>query len=86
MKLVLKKVFYGDVLNVLWMRISLIYLKVHVPPTVAQLGKGQATKSDEFSSIFNPTIYIVDFGTFKQGFLSMKSKHLKGRFGLVSVT
>ena len=28
--------------------------------------------------IFNPKIYIADFGNIKQGFLSMKSKHLKG--------
>ena len=44
------------------------------------LGMGRATKSDEFSEkfqrgrgvIFNPKIYIADFGNFKQGFLSMK--------------
>ena len=44
------------------------------------LGKGRATKSDEFSEkhqkgggvIFNPKIYIADFGDFKQGFLIMK--------------
>ena len=44
-------------------------------------GKGPATKSDEFSEkcqmgeggvIFNPKTYVVDFGNFKQGFLSMK--------------
>ena len=44
------------------------------------LGKGGATKLDEFSEkfqggegvIFNPKIYVADFGNFKQGFLSMK--------------
>ena len=43
------------------------------------LGKGGATKSDEFSEklqgggvIFNPKIYIADFWNFKQGFLSMR--------------
>ena len=43
-------------------------------------GKGPATKSDDFLEkfqrggrvIFNPKIYIADFGNFKQGFLSMK--------------
>ena len=37
------------------------------------------TKSDEFSEkfqrgggIFNPKIYVADFGNLKQGFLSMK--------------
>ena len=41
-------------------------------------GKGQATKLDEFSEkcqirggiIFNPKIYIADFGDFKQFFLA----------------
>ena len=45
------------------------------------LGKGGATKSDEFLEkcqkgggvIFNPKIYIADFGKFEQGFLIMKS-------------
>ena len=39
------------------------------------LGKGHATKSDEFSEkfqrggvIFDPKIHIADFGNFKQGF------------------
>ena len=45
------------------------------------LGKDPATKSDEFLEkskggrggvIFNPKIYVADFGNFKQGFLSMK--------------
>ena len=46
----------------------------------ASLGKGPATKSDEFwksakggeggGVISNPKIYIVDVGSFKQGFLS----------------
>ena len=44
------------------------------------LGKGPATKSDEFSEkcqrgwgvIFNPKIYVADFWNFKQGFLIMK--------------
>ena len=45
------------------------------------LGKGPTTKSDEFLEklergkggvIFNPKIYVADFGNFKQGFLSMK--------------
>ena len=43
------------------------------------LGKGGATKSDEFSEklqgggvIFNPKIYIADFWNFNQGFLSRK--------------
>ena len=43
-------------------------------------GKGPATKSDEFlekfqrggAVIFNPKIYVADFGNFKQGFMSMK--------------
>ena len=42
-------------------------------------GTGDGTKTDEFSEkfqgggvIFNPKIYIADFGNFKQGFLSMK--------------
>ena len=44
-------------------------------------GKGQATKLDEYSEkcqrgggavIYNPKIYIADFGDFKQVFLSMK--------------
>ena len=42
------------------------------------LGKDPATKSDDFLEkcqgggvIFNPKIYIADFGNFKQGFLSM---------------
>ena len=46
----------------------------------AFLGKGSATKSEEFLEksqrgggvIFNPKIYVADFGNFKQGFLSMK--------------
>ena len=29
--------------------------------------------------IFNPKIYIADFWNFRQGFLSVKSKHLKGQ-------
>ena len=46
-----------------------------------RLGKGRATKSDEFSEkcrrgglgvIFNPKIYLADFGNFKQSFLIMK--------------
>ena len=44
------------------------------------LGKGPATKSDDFLEkfqkgggvIFNPKIYGADFGKFKQGFLNMK--------------
>ena len=43
------------------------------------LGKDPATKSDQFlekfqggEGIFNPKIYVADFGNFKQGFLSMK--------------
>ena len=43
------------------------------------LGKDPATKSDEFLEkcqrggvIFNPKIYVADFGSFKQGFLSMQ--------------
>ena len=43
------------------------------------LGRDGCTKSDEFSEkfqrggvIFNPKIYVADFGNFKQGFLSMK--------------
>ena len=46
------------------------------------LGTGDATKMDEFSEkfqrkgergvFFNPKIDVVDFGNFKQGFLSMK--------------
>ena len=43
-------------------------------------GKGGATKSDECSEkfqreegvIFNPNIFVADFGNFQQGFLSMK--------------
>ena len=45
------------------------------------LGKDPATKSDEFLEkcqrggvIFNPKIYVADFGNFKQGFLSMEEK------------
>ena len=45
---------------------------------ISDLGKGPGTKSDEFSGkcqrgglIFNPKIYVADFGNFKQGFLSM---------------
>ena len=48
------------------------------PPS---LGKGQATKLDEFSEkcqrggvIFNTRIYITDFGNFKQGFLKLNTK------------
>ena len=44
-----------------------------------RLGKGRATKSDEFSEnwqgggfIFNPKNHIPDVGNFKQGFLSIK--------------
>ena len=45
-----------------------------------RLGKGPATKSDEFLEKFqkgagvnfNPKISVADFGNFKQGFLSMK--------------
>ena len=44
-----------------------------------RLGKGRATKSDEFSEnwqgggfIFNPKNHIADVGNFKQGFLSIK--------------
>ena len=45
------------------------------------LGKDGSTKSDEslekfqnegVGVIFNPKIYVADFGKFKQGFLSMK--------------
>ena len=45
------------------------------------LGKCPATKSDDFLEklkkggggvIFDPKIYVADFGNFKQGFLSMK--------------
>ena len=48
---------------------------------IQYIGKDGATNSDEFSEkfqrgwggvIFNPKIYIADFGNFKQGFLSMK--------------
>ena len=47
---------------------------------VFSLGTGDGTKTDEFSEhfqrgggvIFNPKIYIVNFGNFKQGFLNMK--------------
>ena len=42
---------------------------------ICPLGKGQATKSEKCQMggevIFNPKIYIADFGNFKQGFLSM---------------
>ena len=50
---------------------------VFVP--LCPVGKGPATKSDEFleklqrgGGIFNPKNYVADFGNFKQGFLSMK--------------
>ena len=44
------------------------------------LGRDGCTKSDEFSEkfqrgggvIFNPKIYVVDFGNFKQAILNMK--------------
>ena len=43
------------------------------------LGRDGCTKLDEFSEkfqrggvIFNPKIYVADFGNFKQGFLIMK--------------
>ena len=44
------------------------------------LGTDDATQTGEFSEkfqtgggvIFNPKIYVADFGNFKQGFLSMK--------------
>ena len=36
------------------------------------LRKGPATKLDDFLGIFNPKIYVADFGNFKQGFLIMK--------------
>ena len=43
------------------------------------LGKGPATKSDEFLEkfqgggvFFNPKLYIADFGKFKQAFFIMK--------------
>ena len=43
------------------------------------LGKGRCAKSDEFrksakrgGGIFNPKIYVADFGNFIQGFLSMQ--------------
>ena len=40
---------------------------------MVKLGKGPATKSDEFlEKCQNPKIYIADFGKFKQVFLSMK--------------
>ena len=47
---------------------------------MAQVGKGPTTKSDEFLEkcqrgggvIFNPKIYVADFGNFKQGFLIVK--------------
>ena len=40
---------------------------------MVKLGKGSATKSDEFlEKCQNPKIYIADFGKFKQVFLSMK--------------
>ena len=46
------------------------------------LGTGDTTKADEFLEklqrggvIFNPKIYVADFGNFKQGFLSMKLKN-----------
>ena len=51
---------------------------------ITVLGTGDTTKTDEFSEklqrdggrgggvIFNPKIYVADFGNFKQGFLSMK--------------
>ena len=52
-------------------------LKTHLPQA---LGKGPATKSDEFLEkwkrggevIFIPKIHIADFWNFKQGFLIMK--------------
>ena len=47
--------------------------------SMLRLGKDPATKSHEFSEkchgggvIFNPKIYVADFGNFKQGFLSTK--------------
>ena len=40
---------------------------------MVKLGKGSATKSDEFlEKCQNPKIYIAEFGDFKQGFLSIK--------------
>ena len=65
----------------------MIYVQTFVPMYLilgiwlGGLGKGGATKSDEFLEkfqrgrggvIFNPKIYVADFGNFKQGFLSMK--------------
>ena len=45
------------------------------------LGKGRATKSDVFLEkcqggriIFNPKIYVADFGNFKRGFLIIDTK------------
>ena len=40
---------------------------------MVKLGKGPATKSDEFlEKCQNPKIYIADFGNFKQDFLVIK--------------
>ena len=51
---------------------------MHFEQLLVTLGKGPATKSDEFLEkcqkgggvIFNPKIYVTDFGNFKQGFLT----------------
>ena len=58
-------------------------MKIHLAvrySSILNLGKGPATKLDDFLEkvpkgggvIFNPKIYIADFGDFQQGFLSMK--------------
>ena len=49
------------------------------------LGKGPATKSDDFLEkfqrgrgvLFNPKTFVADFGNFRQGFLSMKLIHIR---------
>ena len=58
--------------------IALVFNCLHCFRYLQYLGKDPATKSDEFLEkcqkgvIFNPNIYIADFGNFKQGFLSIK--------------
>ena len=60
-----------------WIRFTLEQLK---PCLSSHLGMPNNTKTDEFLEkfrrgkrvIFNPKIYIADFGNFKQGFLIMK--------------
>ena len=53
---------------------QVLILKFGSSGPISQSPKGGATKSDEFSekfqggAIFNPKIYIADFGNFKQGF------------------